>query len=131
LLFSLKTRLLNHNDLWESLIRIGNDPSECFDIIDRLHIQQPEGIMLYREETLVNLRREQMAFTVVIPFYEFTLCCPVHPFHTYDFDNCHDVGSIRHAKWRNSQSHKLQRQRCNERMIMDRWRNERGVIFRH
>ena len=108
--------MLNHNDLFEALIRVGNEPSDVFDIMKRLNLQQPEGIMLYREETLLNLRRTQMVLSVIIPFYEFTLCCPVHPPHDYDYDL--DAGSRRHATWRNTQAHEKARTRHRERLIM-------------
>jgi hypothetical protein len=107
--------MLNHNDLFEALIRVGNEPSQVFDIIQRLDLHQPEGYMLYEETSIPHAAR---SFLVILPMYEFRACCPVHPPHDYDFDNPLDVGSRRHVIWRNTQAHEKAKTRHRERLIM-------------
>ena len=108
--------MLGKNDLYEALIRIGNRPDTVWaNIMEKLHQQQPEGIMLYEEQ-------EWERGIVVMPVYEYRLCCPVHPPHEYDLEDPDDIGLYRHGKWRAEQTNNLHFQRLEEEPIMDRWR---------
>lgn len=86
-------------------------------------MQQPEGLMLYEEAEFDF--RERGSCVVVLPLYEYRLCCPVHPPHEYDLDDLtNDIGSVRHRKWRAEQTNNLHFQRLAEAHIMDKWRIE-------